>query len=526
MKAPEMNRIDTDKFRLRHFVEKLVQEGECVVHDEPIDLIDVASVLDCNPSAVWFRAAGPEQAELVGNVMGTRRRLAAALDTDEGGFPAALRERLRQPVAPIELPSSEAPVHEVVLTGNDADLTTLPVHLQHGLDGAPYISASIDFAHDASSGFTNIGCRRLMLRGPRAAGIDLNAPSDLRALYQGAVARGERLPVAFTVGSHPADFLAAVASTPPIDELEVIGAVRAAPLPVVKCVTNGIKVPADAELVLEGYIDERGLVEPEGPYGEYIGYYGLLKSNPVFHLTAVTRRKDALFQTVSIGGARLGYTDTAQLGAAKTEAAIWNVLQQAIREPLAVCCTASSGGMYNVRVSLRQRNPGEARNAIAAVFCSSGDVKHVFVVDDDVDVFSDEQIDWALATRFQADRDIVVASGFRCVPLDPSLQGSRTGAKAGFDCTKPFGKGDSAEFTVPHPPKLSAAPAPAALTGNGRRSIEDALAQGPATYLELMAAVGTRDGRELLRDFDKLYAQGRLQRLKDGRYTLNGGGPA
>jgi len=241
----------------------------------------------------------------------------------------------------------------------------------------------------------------------------------------------------------------------------------------------------------------------------------LLKSNPVFHLTAITKRHDALFQTVTIGGARLGYTDTAQLGAAKTEAAIWNVLQQAIREPVAVCCTASSGGMYNVRVSLRQRNPGEARNAIAAVFCSSGDVKHVFVVDDDVDVFSDEQIDWALATRFQADRDFVVASGFRCVPLDPSLQGNRTGAKGGFDCTKPFGKGDSVEFTVPHPPQMPQRP---------RRSLEAALTEGAATYLELMAALGTRDGREILRDFGKLYEQGRLKRLQDGRYTLNGGG--
>ena len=104
-----------------------------------------------------------------------------------------------------------------------------------------------------------------MLRGLRAAGIDLNAPSDLRALYQAAVAKGERLPVAFTVGSHPDDFLAAVASTPPMDELEVIGAARGSPVPVVKCVTIDVKVPADAELVLEGYIDERGLVEPEGP---------------------------------------------------------------------------------------------------------------------------------------------------------------------------------------------------------------------------------------------------------------------
>ena len=148
------------------------------------------------------------------------------------------------------------------------------------------------------------------------------------------------------------------------------------------------------------------------------------------------------------------------------------------------------------------------------MFSSSGDVKHVFVVDEDIDVFSDEQIDWALATRFQADRDIVVASGFRCVPLDPSLQGSRTGAKAGFDCTKPFGKGGSAEFTVPQPPQMPQRP---------RRSLEAALAEGPATYLDLMAALGTRDGREILREFDKLYREGRLKRLKDGRYALNAG---
>jgi UbiD family decarboxylase len=532
-----MTEVDTEKFRLRHFVEKLVQQGECTVHDQPIDLIDVAAVLDCNPNAVWFRCVGPEKTELVGNVMGARRRLAAALGTDATAYPAVLRERLRRPLPPVEVSSDAAPVHEVVLTGDDADLTMLPVHLQHGLDGAPYISASIDYAYDSESGFTNIGCRRLMLRGPRAAGIDLNAPSDLRALYQTAVAKGERLPIAFAVGSHPADFLAAVASTSPMDELEVIGAMRGAALPVVKCVTNDVRVPADAELILEGYIDERGLVEPEGPYGEYIGYYGLVKSNPVFHLTAITRRRDALFQTVSIGGARLGLTDTAQITAFKTESAVWSALQQAVREPVAVCVTASSGGMYNVRVALRPRVPGEARNAIAAVFSSAGDVKHVFAVDEDIDVFSDEQIDWALATRFQADRDLVVASGFRCVPLDPSLQGSRTGAKCGFDCTKPFGKGDSVEFTVPQAPKLPPSPpSPAkrvedareradSAGGRGegaRASIEDRLAQGPATYLELMTAISTRDGREILRDFDRLYAQGRLTRLKDGRYALNG----
>jgi 2,5-furandicarboxylate decarboxylase 1 len=167
--------------------------------------------------------------------------------------------------------------------------------------------------------------------------------------------------------------------------------------------------------------------------------------------------------------------------------------------------------MYNVRVSLRQRYPGEARNAIAAVFASVADVKHVFVVDDDVDVFNDQQIDWALATRFQADRDLVVESGFRAVPLDPSLDGARVGAKAGFDLTKPFGKQYAMEYTVPTAPAFGTA---------GRRSVHDALTDGPQSFLELMEATGTRDGRAIVRAFAPLYESRRLRRLDDGRYSL------
>jgi 3-polyprenyl-4-hydroxybenzoate decarboxylase len=112
-----MSKPDTERFRLRRFVEKLVQQGECVEHDAPIDLIDVAAVLDGNPKAVWFRAVGPERAELVGNVMGARRRLALGFNTDEANFAAVLRERLNHPVAPIEVPAAAAPVQDVVLTG-------------------------------------------------------------------------------------------------------------------------------------------------------------------------------------------------------------------------------------------------------------------------------------------------------------------------------------------------------------------------------------------------------------------------
>ncbi|MGD0027193.1 MAG: UbiD family decarboxylase, partial [Xanthobacteraceae bacterium] len=130
--------IDTERFRLRNFVEKLVDLGECEVRKEPIDLVDVGGVLDGNPRAVLFKAAGPEKAELVGNLMGSRRRLALALDTDERGLLGALNRRLNRLQPPVKVSSQQAPVQRVVRKGDAADLCTLPVHLQHGADAAPY----------------------------------------------------------------------------------------------------------------------------------------------------------------------------------------------------------------------------------------------------------------------------------------------------------------------------------------------------------------------------------------------------
>ncbi len=505
---------DLDRFRLRSFVELLVRENEIETVEAPTPLADVARRLDGNPKAVLFESTGPEGRELVGNVMASRRRLALALGVEERELLDATRDRLARPVAPIEIASADAPVHEVIVEGEDADLTALPVHLQHGLDAGPYISATLDFARDPTTGWTNVGMRRLMLRGRREAGIDLNAPSDLRAIYGGAHGRGDRLPIALAVGFHPADAIAALSLVPPQDEMALIGGLRGEAVPVVKCMTSDIRVPADAEMVLEGYLDADGWTEPEGPYGEYVGYYGRLKSNPVFHLTAITRRADALFQTVTIGGRYMEQTDTAQLCALRTETAMWAALQTAVREPVAVYATASCGGMYNARLALRQRVPGEARNAIAAVFGSTADVKHLFVVDDDIDIFDDKQIDWALATRFQADRDFVAASGFRAVPLDPSLDGARIGAKAGFDLTIPFGRTGAQEWAVPAPPDFAA---------TERRSVAEALADGPKYFRELMEALGSDDGRDVVRDLEPFYAEGTLKRTDDGRYRLGDG---
>jgi UbiD family decarboxylase len=501
---------DFDRFRLRRYIEAL-SSTELETRSEPVDLAGIAEVLEGNTKAVLFTSAGPEKAELVGNVMGGRTRLAAAFGVKPSGLLQEIQRRLRTKPEIFEVSRIEAPCQEVVLTGDDADVTKLPVHLQHGADGGPYISASIDYVIDPKTGWTNVGLRRLMLRSDKETGVDLVAPSDLKAIYEANAAKGERTPVSFVVGAHPIDHVAGTMRLP-VDELGLVASLRDAPLGVVKCITNDIRVPADAEYVIEGYLDERGHVEAEGPYGEFLGYYGAVKRNPVFHVTAITHRKDALFQTSTIGGKTLGRTDTAQLSALRTEVAIWNALQSAVREPVAVYATTSSGGAFNVRVAIRQRVPGESRNAIGACMGALANCKNVFVVDPDVDIFSDEQMDWAMATRFQPDRDLIVMSGLRTLPLDPSLPpGSRVGAKAGYDLTWPFGTTGRLEVRVPAPP---------AFAGKRFPTVEAALADGPKFFEELMTAVGSRDGREIVRTLGALRDKLALDRDAEGRYFI------
>lgn len=511
-RAPYADRPDVERFRLRRFVDKLAREGELVICDRRVDLIDVAHLLEITPQAVAFSNVGASSDELVGNVMATRKRLALALDVGEGELLAEVRRRLARPIAPIEVKSDDAPVHAVVWKGEDVDLTKLPLHLQHECDGAPYISSSLDFSTERQTGRINVGCRRIMPLGRAIASVDMNAPSDFRAMFLNSLAAGCAMPVAFAIGSHPADFIGCQAQLPAGDEVAVIGGVRGCPMPVVRAQTIDQLVPADAEIVLEGYLDPAGYVEAEGPYGEYLGYYGKLKRNPLFRLTAITMRSDALLQSVTIGGRNLARTDTAQLVALRTEAAAWTALEGAIREPLSIYAPPASGGMFNVRFSLRPRYRGEARNALAAVLACPADIKQAFAVDDDIDVFSNEQMEWALATRFQAERDLLLMTGMRAFPLDPSLDGAQLGSKVGFDLTMPFSAKGSPEFSVPSVPHMDVTPQ--------RGTVEAALASGSKTFFEIMKAIGSRDGREILGSFDDLRQQGRLQRLGDGRYSL------
>ena len=166
------------------------------------------------------------------------------------------------------------------------------------------------------------------------------------------------------------------------------------------------------------------------------------------------------------------------------------ILKNCVREPVAVYLREVSGGSNTLRVSIRQRVYGEARAAIAALFGGIMRLKHVYVFDEDIDIHDDRQVDWAMGTRFQADEDLVVLQGMMGMTMDPSLNGRRTGAKSGFDCTRPFGRDGEIPLTALRAPKSSRARR--AIRPSSRRS-----APAPMFYADIVELLGSRDGREV-----------------------------
>ena len=502
--------LDRDRFRLRRLVERLTELGEVEVHDEPVALADLSAVIEASDKAVLFRQAGPGQLEVVAGVMGSRRRVAIALGVEEKDTVREYERRLASPQQHFEVPSADAPVHEVVLTGDDIDLTRLPFHLQHDLDGGPYISSAIDFSVDPANGRPNVGCRRLMLRGRRHLTTNLTAPSDLKLTYRACVERGDRLPISFAVGSHPTSYLAAT-SRRPGNEFDLLATMRGAPVPMVRGVTNGVPAPADAEMIIEGYLDELGYRELDGPYGEFWGFYGAAHIDPVFHVTAIAMRGDVLHQSMLHGCRDMTRMEFSPMGSLHTEAAVYAALRAARIEPAAVRASDAVATGQHVRVAVDQAAaPGQARSVISALFALPG-MKHVVVVDSDIDVRNDAEVEWALSTRFRADRDLVVAAGFPGFYSDPTVSGGGTVAKVGIDATA-GAPGDSMENWRPAPPRVSRA----------RRagSVREALQGGPMYFREIMDALGSDDGREIVLQLDELRAEGRLTRGPNWQWEL------
>lgn len=332
------------------------------------------------------------------------------------------------------IPSQEvksAPAQEVVHRDKIelAKILPLPTHNEH--DYGPYISAGLMIVRNPKTGKQNVSIHRCQLAGPNRLGV-LLLPRHTHMFFELAEKENQPLDAAIVVGVDPLTLLCSQAIAPmDFDELEIAGALQGRPLPVVKCVNSEIRVPAEAEIVIEGKILPK-IREPEGPFGEFPQYYGPRANSHVMEINAVTHRKDAIFHTIVGGG-----LEHQLLGAIPKEATLIANLRRNF--PNVVDVHLAPGGVmrFHLYVKLRKRQEGEAKNVIMGAFAASFDLKHVIVVDEDVDIHNPTEVEWAVATRFQADRDLLIVPNSQNSKLDPSAV-KGVGAKMGIDATKPL----------------------------------------------------------------------------------------
>lgn len=323
-----------------------------------------------------------------------------------------------------------APAQDVVHRDVDLEkLLPLPTHNEH--DSGPYITAGLLIARNPRTGKQNVSIHRCQVSGPDRLGV-LLLPRHAHMFFEMAEREGDPLEVAIAIGVDPLTLLSSQAIAPiDADELEIAGALHGQPLPVVKCVTNEVRVPAEAEIIVEGRVMPR-VREPEGPFGEFPQYYGERADRHVITVDAVTHRKDAIFHTIVGGG-----LEHLLLGAIPREATLLAHLQRSFPNVRDVHLSRGGVCRYHLYVQIRKRQEGEAKNVMMGAFAGHYDVKQVVVVDEDVDIHNPSEVEWAVATRFQADRDLLVVGESQGSKLDPSTRDG-VGAKMGLDATKPL----------------------------------------------------------------------------------------
>lgn len=391
---------------------------------------EVAAVLESKDGlgAVMFEDVGVAAFPLVGNTVAKRRHLAQAIGCGDYEVVPRLAQAIREPGQLEEVSYENAPVVAIEEDGEDL-LADLPLPVQHEHDGGRYITSGLLAVQDPRTGLTNLSINRLQVTGPREVRA-LLLPGRLKQIFDEHEAIGQDLPVAVIIGVDP---LLTLASQSPaeadIDDLGVASALHPRPLQVVRLPGHPTPVPARAEIVLLGQL-RAGRRAEEGPFGEYPRTYGPGGPAPVLELTQRFRREGAVAQTILSGGREHFW-----VGGLPREARLVTALTRAGSRAVGVRLTEAGSCRMHAVVSLKDAQPGAAFHAAMAVFACLTPVKQVVVVDDDVDIFDDEQVGWAIATRFQADKDLMIVPRARGGGLDPSAQPDGTTAKLAIDAT-------------------------------------------------------------------------------------------
>jgi 2,5-furandicarboxylate decarboxylase 1 len=298
------------------------------------------------------------------------------------------------------------------------------------------ITAGVVIARDDELGM-NSGIYRFIVKERNLTGIDLVTPNNMRLFVERATAAGRPCPISISIGTHPIEITGSgYRAALGVDEMAIAGGLRGAPVELAPCATIDLPYIADAEIVLEAEILPTGWSWPEGRFGEFTRLMGGLHWNPLVRIKAMSMRADAIYYALHMPW------ENTWLAAPTRYAAIRQALKTAGVRVKDINVTLGGCAFWHAVISIRKQ-AGEGKNALMAAL-SVMDLKHVVVVDDDIDVFNPTDVEWAIATRVQADRDVMIVTNARAKPLDPSLQETPVGvvpttAKVGVDATIPEG---------------------------------------------------------------------------------------
>jgi 2,5-furandicarboxylate decarboxylase 1 len=442
----------SDNQSLRGFLEttaKIFPE-EIIRITEPVSRrLEMTSVifeldrLGKSPIVIFENVQGGKM-PVVTNIAANRKLLAHCLKSDPKDLPTTFRERCQNYI-PCELVSKGA-WDDVVLEGDQVDLTQLPIPYQFTVDAAPYITAGQITARDPETGVDTTGFHRLMLNGKNRLGVSLHSRRRMYEFHRRAEARGESLPAAIVIGIHPLHYMGSMAYAYPqhVRKFEIIGGLFGEPYRLARCGVADLELPAGAEIVIEGEI-LAGEREPEGPFGEFTGYASYRSTQNVFVAHRVRMRRDALFHSVVSGMSR----DHILISCITREGEILNALRRNLPNVRAVHVPHKTCGAFLAIVSMKKIAEGEPKMAMLTALGTELYTKHVIVVDEDVDIFDMDDVMWAVATRVRAETDIFLVPGVKSAIIDPTSDPKTfTVTKMGIDATSPLDEGFAERLTI------------------------------------------------------------------------------
>ena len=456
---------------LRQFVQKLENEGELKrIRAEVDPVLEITEITDrvtrANGPALYFEKPKGSRYPLMINTFGSERRMNLALEVGaleevaarirgmlDMQSPQGLLEKIKMLPKLAELGSffpkavKSGPCKEVVRRGSDINLLDFPILKCWPQDGGRYITFPLVFTKNPETGKRNVGMYRMQVYDERTTGMHWQTQKHGAEHFRRARAKSPegRIPVAVAIGSDPATALSGMLPIPPdLDEMMFAGFLRREPVEMAPCETNELEVPANAEIVLEGYVNLNEL-RVEGPFGDHTGFYSLEGDYPVFHVECMTHRKEPIYLTTIVGPPP---QEDFWMGHA-VERIFLPVMRMQYPEIVDVGMPAE-GIFHNLMiVSIRKSYPGHARKIMNAIW-SLGQAmftKVIVVVDDDVNVQDYREVTWKALCALDPERDIQFVLG----PVDTLDHAARTqdyGSKMGIDATR---KWPTEGFTRPWP---------------------------------------------------------------------------